>query len=311
MKHMKPKTNESQYLHCYGLTSAPFRLSPDPEFFFPSKPHIAAREVLRYAITNDEGFMVLAGPAGTGKTLLLRVLLQEIGKGKISVVLTNPVLSPAGLLHQILLELGFKIDAAIGEANLLAAFQKVLLTLAAKEKDILVIVDEAQNIPLETLEYLRMLSNIETNQRKLLQILLTGQPELGELLQDPRLAQLSQRIAVYENLRPFSAGESMEYVNYRLAKAGRGDLVLTFFARKTLYRLTGGVPRLINRLMDRTLLVACSDYKGRLTRKHILGASRTLPGAATSGSFFRWLFPGGGLLLAALAVLFLKFYSTN
>ena len=308
---MEQKKNESQYLNCYGLTSAPFRLSPDPEFFFPSKPHIAAREVLKYAIANDEGFMVLAGPAGTGKTLLLRVLLQEIGKGKISAVLTNPVLSPAGLLHQILLELGFKIDAAIGEANLLAAFQKVLLKLAAKDKDILVIVDEAQNIPLETLEYLRMLSNIETNQRKLLQILLTGQPELGDLLQDPRLAQLSQRIAVYECLRPFSAAETMEYVNYRLAKAGRADLDLTFFAKKTLYRLTGGVPRLINRLMDRTLLVACSDYNGKLTRKHLLGASKTLPGTPASGSFLIWLILGGGLLLVMLGFLFFKFYSTN
>lgn len=308
---MKQKKNELRYLNCYGLTSAPFRLSPDPEFFFPSKPHIAAREVLKYAIANDEGFMVLVGPAGTGKTLLLRVLLQEIGKEKLSVVLTNPVLSPAGLLHQILLELGFKVDAAIGEANLLAAFQKVLLKLAAKDKDILVIVDEAQNIPLETLEYLRMLSNIETNRRKLLQILLTGQPELGDLLEDPRLAQLSQRIAVYEHLRTFSAAETMEYVNYRLAKAGRGDLVLGFLAKKTLYRLTGGVPRLVNRLMDRTLLVACSDYKGELTRKHILGAAKTLPGTVASKAFSVWFFLGGGLLLVLLCVLFFKFYSTS
>ncbi len=308
---MKQKKYESKYLNCYGLTSAPFRLSPDPEFFFPSRPHVAAREVLKYAIANDEGFMVLAGPAGTGKTLLLRVLLQEIGTEKISVVLTNPVLSPAGLLHQMLLELGFKIDAAIGEANLLATFQEFLLNLAAKDKDILVIVDEAQNIPLETLEYLRMLSNIETNQRKLLQILLTGQPELVDLLEDPRLAQLSQRIAVYERLRPFSAVETMEYVNYRLAKAGRGDLVLGFLAKKTLYRLTGGVPRLVNRLMDRTLLVACSDYRGKLTRKHILGAAKTLPGTTASRAFLIWFVLGSGLLLVLLCVLFLKFYSTS
>lgn len=300
--------NESQYLNCYGLTSAPFRLSPDPEFFFPSKPHIAAREVLKYAIANDEGFMVLSGPAGTGKTLLLRVLLQEAGKTKISAVLTNPVLSPAGLLHQILLELRIKLDASIGEENLLAAFQKVLLLLAAKNKDILVIVDEAQNIPLKTLEYLRMLSNIETNQRKLLQILLVGQPELEDLLKDPRLAQLSQRIAVYESLRPLSAIETIEYVNYRLAKAGRGDLVLTFFAKKTLYRLTGGVPRLVNRLMDRTLLVACSDYKGKLTRKHITGASKTLPADARLKSWWIPKYLGYGVVILVFFVLLFKFY---
>ncbi len=277
--------NESQYLTCYGLTTAPFRLSPDPEFFFPSKPHISAREVLKYAVQNDEGFMVLTGPAGTGKTLLLRLLLQEIGKEKISVVLTNPVLNPAGLLHQILLELGFELDAAIGEANLLAAFQKVLLELASENKDILVIVDEAQNIPLETLEYLRMLSNIETNQKKLLQILLSGQPELEQLLEDPRLAQLTQRIAIYESLRPFSASETIEYIKYRLAKAGRSDLTLNAPARRTLHRLTGGVPRLVNRLMDRTLLIACSNYKGKITGKHIKAAAGTLPGNARTSSF--------------------------
>jgi general secretion pathway protein A len=277
--------NDSQYLNCYGLTTAPFRLSPDPEFFFPSRPHISAREVLKYAVQNDEGFMVLTGPAGTGKTLLLRLLLQETGKEKTTVVLTNPVLSPAGLLHQILLELGFEMDAAIGEANLLAAFQKVLLELANKNKDILVIVDEAQNIPLETLEYLRMLSNIETNQKKLLQILLSGQPELEQLLEDPRLAQLTQRIAIYERLRPFSVTEAFEYIKYRLAKAGRGDLTLTRSARRTLHRLTGGVPRLINRLMDRALLMACGNNKGQITQKHIKAAAKTLPGNAKVRSF--------------------------
>ncbi|MEE4242095.1 MAG: AAA family ATPase [Desulfopila sp.] len=297
---MPPSNNESLYLNCYGLTSAPFRLSPDPEFFFPSKPHIAARKVLKYAIQNDEGFMILSGPAGTGKTLLLRVLLQETGKGKITTVLTNPVLSPSGLLHQILLELGLKVDASIGEENLLATFQKVLLKIASLNKDILVIVDEAQNIPLKTLEYLRMLSNIETNQRKLLQILLTGQPELEDLLKDPRLAQLSQRIAVHETLRPFSATETLEYVNYRLAKAGRGDLGLSFFAKKALFRLTGGIPRLVNRLMDRTLLIACTDYKGKLTRRHIYAAAKTLPGDTNLKLF--GLLPSLGYVFVAILV---------
>lgn len=305
---MIQQKNESQYLNCYGLTTAPFRLSPDPEFFFPSKPHISARAVLKYAIQNDEGFMVLSGPAGTGKTLLLRLLLQEAGKEKISAVLTNPVLSPAGLLHQILLELGLKVDASIGEANLLAAFQKFLLELAAKNKDVLVIVDEAQNIPLETLEYLRMLSNIETNQRKLLQILLTGQPELDNLLEDPRLAQLSQRISVHESLRPFSASETIEYVNYRLAKAGRGDLALTYWAKKTLYSMTDGIPRLVNRLMDRTLLIACSDYKGKLTRKHIVAASKTLPRDSKSKSFRFVPSLGYAFVLLLVFALFYKFY---
>ncbi len=274
---MKQSNNESNYLQCYGLTSAPFRLSPDPEFFFPSNTHISAREVLKYAIQNDEGFMVLSGQAGTGKTLLLRLLLSEIGTDKHSVLIINPVLPPTGLLHQILLELGCKVDAAIEEAGLMAAFQKILLGLAAENKDLLIIIDEAQNMPLETLEYLRMFSNIETDRKKLLQILLTGQPELDNLLEDARLAQLSQRIVVHERLRPLTAQETNEYVNYRLAKAGRGNIGLTWFAKRAIYRLTDGIPRLVNRLMDRTLLVACSDQGKLISRQHVIRAEGTLP----------------------------------
>lgn len=280
---MAQLNKESDYLSCYGLSCVPFGLSPDLKFFFPSAAHLSAREVLKYAIRSGAGFMVLTGQAGTGKTLLIRVLLDELGDDKKSVVLTNPVLSPAGLLHQILLDLGFKVDANRGEANLLAIFQKVLLRFGEKNREILIIVDEAQNMPLETLEYLRMLSNIETSEKKLLQILLTGQPELEKLINDPRLAQLQQRISVHESLRPFSAAETMLYVTFRLAKSGRGDLVFSRSARRLLHKLTVGVPRLINRLMDRVLLMACSDYKGQITGKHIKDAAATLPGHAKSG----------------------------
>jgi general secretion pathway protein A len=284
---MTQSNNESNYLQCYGLSSAPFRLSPDPEFFFPSNTHIAAKEVLKYAIKNNEGFMVLSGRAGSGKTLLLRLLLNEMDEDKHSVLIINPVLTPAALLHQILLELDFTLDTATDETALMAAFQKILLSLAAKNKDLLIIIDEAQNMPLATLEYLRMLSNIETNRKKLLQILLTGQPELDILLEDEKLAQLSQRIVVHEKLRPLSANETVEYVNYRLAKAGRGDIGLTWFAKRALYNLTDGIPRLVNRLMDRTLLMACSDYDKKLSRKHILCAEATLPKGYKKKKLFR------------------------
>ncbi len=297
---------QSSYLDRFGLTNAPFKLAPDPRFFFPAKPHLAAREVLRFGIQNDEGFMVLSGPAGTGKTLLLRVLLAEIGKNKITVLLTNPVVTPAGLLHQILQEIGIKMDAKVGQENLLATFQKVILRLASMKKSLLIVIDEAQNIPMQTLEYLRMLSNIETNQQKLLQILLTGQPELTHLLQDKRLAQLSQRITVSETLRPLSVQETVKYVNYRLTKAGRGDLVLTASARRTLHRSTGGIPRLINRLMDRTLLVACSDYKGKITKKHVMRAAKTLPEYSPKKPVIKLL--SYGLTLACLVLVCFAIY---
>jgi general secretion pathway protein A len=280
---MGQANKESDYLSCYGLSCLPFGLSPDLKFFFPSRVHLSAREVLKYAVQNGDGFMVLTGQAGTGKTLLIRALLAELGSEKKTVVLTNPVLAPAGLLHQILLDLGLKVDANTGEANLLAIFQKILLRFGENNKEILIIVDEAQNMPLKTLEYLRMLSNIETGEKKLLQILLTGQPELEKLVNDPRLAQLRQRISVHECLRPFSLAETMQYVNYRLTKSGRGDVVFNRSARRVLHKLTGGVPRLINRLMDRTLLTACGNYEGQITGKHLKNAASTLPGHPTSG----------------------------
>ncbi len=296
---MAQVNKKSDYLHCYGLDCVPFGLSPDLKFFFPSSVHLSAREVLKYAVQNGDGFMVLTGRAGTGKTLLIRVLLAELGNHKQSVVLTNPVLAPAGLLHQILLDLGFKVDANTGEANLLAMFQELLLDFGKKNKELLIIIDEAQNMPMETLEYLRMLSNIETSQKKLLQILLTGQPELEKLLDDARLAQLRQRISVHECLRPFSPAETMQYVNYRLTKSGRGDVVFSRSARRLLHKLTSGVPRLVNRLMDRTLLMASNDYRGRITGKYIARAAATLPGHTNSG-FLNFISPTWSVIVIVI-----------
>ncbi len=299
------KDRESGYLSCYGLSCVPFGLSPDLKFFFPSAVHLSAREVLKYAIRNGDGFMVLTGQAGTGKTLLIRALLKELGNDKKSVVLTNPVLAPAGLLHQIILDLGFKVDANTGEANLLAIFQKILLKVGEKNKEILIIVDEAQNMPLETLEYLRMLSNIETSEKKLLQILLTGQPELEKIINATCLAQLRQRISVHEYLRPLSVAETMQYVNYRLTKSGRGDVAFSRSARRILHKITAGVPRLINRLMDRTLLMACGNYEGEITGKHLKKAAATLPGHTKTG--FLNFIPSARFFMSASAFLVLFF----
>ncbi len=299
------RDKRADYLSVYGLSCVPFGLSPDLNFFFPSAVHLSVREVLTYAVKNGDGFMVLTGQAGTGKTLLIRALLKELGNDKKSVVLTNPVLAPAGLLHQIILDLGFRVDANTGEANLLAIFQKILLKVGEKKKEILIIVDEAQNMPLETLEYLRMLSNIETSEKKLLQILLTGQPELEKIIHDPRLAQLRQRISVHEYLRPFSVAETMQYVNYRLTKSGRGDVLFSPSARRILHKLTAGVPRLINRLMDRTLLMACGNYEGMITGKHLKKAAATLPGHAKPG--FSNFMPSARFFIPASAFLILIF----
>ncbi len=266
-----------QYLSRYSLERAPFGLLPDPDFFFPAPPHLSARETLKYTIESGEGFMVLIGEAGTGKTLLVRVLLREINKNKVPAILISPMVTPTELLRLILVELGEEGCQADDMATLLARFQRTLLDLAGKGKELLIIVDEAQNLPVDSLEQLRMLSNIETNNRKLLQILLVGQPGLKEKLQDPALGQLSQRVVVTENLRPFDLKESVEYINFRLARAGQGGLDMSRGAGKLLYKDSMGIPRLINRLMDRTLLFGCADISDGLTITHVRRAMATLP----------------------------------
>ncbi|HID98148.1 MAG TPA: AAA family ATPase [Thermodesulfobacteriaceae bacterium] len=276
--------NYRDYIKLLGLKEAPFRLSPDPSYFFSSNTHLSALEVLKFAIERGEGFMVLMGRAGTGKTLLIRMLLKELGPEKIAVAVVTPSVSPSGLLTLLLEELGCSSDESEQEqAVLLKRFQKKLLELAEDGRDVVIILDEAQNVPRETLEQLRMLSNLETNRRKLLQILLAGQMELKDLLDSPGLGQLTQRIVVMEKLRPFSREETREYVNFRLARAGRPDLKLTSRALDAIFRSTSGIPRLINRIMDRTLLMTAAAGRQCFGARDVEAAIDTLP-APFSGS---------------------------
>jgi general secretion pathway protein A len=294
---MKNNVQLPQYLGCFGFVRAPFRLSPDPEFFFPSEGHYSARAVLDYTIRGGEGFMALIGEAGTGKTLLLRMLLQKLGEAKIAALILCPSLSPAGLMQLLLNELGVKAPESAETAQLYTLFEQKLLELANAGHELLIVVDEAQNLPIETMEQLRMLSNIELSSRKLLQILLVGQPALEGVLRDPKLGQLTQRIVVYEHLEPFTLEESLEYVRHRLLKAGRDDLVLSKAAGRSLFEETHGIPRLINRLMDRALLFAGAEQADRVELCHIRQAGETLPGekllqpsitySRIIGSFFR------------------------
>jgi general secretion pathway protein A len=309
---MKNNRQLPQYLDCFGFVRAPFRLSPDPEFFFPSEGHYSARSVLDYTIQGGEGFMALIGEAGTGKTLLLRMLLKNLGEEKIAALILCPSLSPAGLMQLLLSEIGVSAPKSAEAAQLYTLFEQKLLELAHAGHELLIVVDEAQNLPIETMEQLRMLSNIELSSRKLLQILLVGQPALEMLLRDPKLGQLTQRIVVYEHLEPFTLEESLEYVRHRLVKAGREDFGLSKTAGRALFDGTHGIPRLINRLMDRALLFAGADQADRIEISHIRQAGETLPGdilqrpsnayRRIQGSFFRtWK----ALVMAAVMSIFI------
>ncbi len=286
------ETVHDDYLGCFGFRDAPFRLSPDPAFFYPAQPHIAAKEALKYGIGRGEGFMVLTGPPGTGKTLLLKLLLREIETQKVPVLVLTPAVDPPGLLRLILDDMGCDAD---GEdlGTLLRRFQTRLLELAGQGRELLIVVDEAQDLPVETLEQLRLLSNVETSSRKLLQIVLMGQPELEGLLEDPRLRQLSQRVVVQERLRPLTRAETEEYIAFRLARAGRADLKPSKRAVGRIQRTTSGIPRLINRLMDRSLLMAAASGSHKIGTEHIARAKETLPEPCQGGflAFKRRMLP--------------------
>ncbi|BCO08478.1 hypothetical protein GF1_08540 [Desulfolithobacter dissulfuricans] len=298
------------YLDFFGFDEPPFRLSPDPDFFFHTRPHLAAKEVLEYGIRRGDGFMVLMGTAGTGKSLLLRILIQNLPPGKKTAIIVTPALDPQSLLRMVLDEL--EVVVADGKQDLgvlVKEFEKALLLLAEQGCELLIIIDEAQNLPLETLEQLRLLSNIETSSRKLVQILLAGQPELKELLGSPRLFQLSQRISITEELRPLTRKETGQYITFRLSRAGRTDITLGRSALGRIHARTSGIPRLINRIMDRALLIAASEGSHTITGRHITRADKTLPDFTRDRTRVRLPLPGPALFtIAALILLILGLY---
>ena len=243
------------YAEYYGFARAPFDMSPDPSFLYLGEAHREGLATLVYAVNSGKGFVMLTGEVGTGKTTLLHALLQQLDSTTNSAFIFNPRLDPMGFFRVLFEELDIGPPCETKAEYLLALNHYLIRKLAANER-VLLIVDEAQNLSTEMLEEIRLLSNLETPTSKLIQIMLVGQPELKDLVDQPELRQLRQRIALRHHLRPFNEGEVVEYVNERLAKAGytgRG-----IFKKKTLrelYRITGGTPRLINNICDGTLLL--------------------------------------------------------
>ena len=251
----------------FGLDEPPFRLTPDPRYLFLSRRHREALGHLAFGIRDGAGFVAITGEIGAGKTTLLRSILREADPGTQYAYVMNPVLTGVELLEEINHELGIREKG--GRRELLGALNEYLLAQKAADQKVVIVVDEAQALDGGILEQLRMLSNFETETSKLLQIVLVGQPELRELLARPELVQLNQRITVRFHLTALDRAETAEYVRHRLAVASGGPVreIFTAGALKRIYQHARGLPRLINQLCHRALLVAFAADRSRVTRR--------------------------------------------
>lgn len=238
------------YLDFYGLKEKPFNLTPDSHFLFLSEKHKEAIAHIRYGIEEKKGFVLITGEIGAGKTTLCRAILKRMDKSyKISLVL-NPLFSPAGLLKAIIIDLGINTKARTRQDMI-----DVLNRFLIEERDVVIVIDEAQNLSNIAFEQIRLLGNLETEKEKLLQIVLVGQPELNNILEVPHLKQLNQRIAVRFHLQPLNREETKEYIYHRLRIAGdNGRIEWREDALEEIYNYTGGVPRVINTICDYSLV---------------------------------------------------------
>jgi len=262
----------------YGFREAPFHITPDPRFLFFSDQHREAFHHILFGIRERKGFIQVTGEVGAGKTTVCRAVLEELGPTVRTALILNPLLTSTQLLRTILVELGLKprkLDRATYQ-DMLNAF---LLEEAAKGNDVVLFIDEAQDLEPELLEQVRLLSNLETDQRKLLQIVLIGQPELRDMLNDPRLRQLRQRITVRYHLRPLSRPDTERYIAHRLHVAGsNGRPSFTPWAIRTVHRYARGIPRLVNAVCDKALLFGYVNGIDHLTAHSVRRAIRELEG---------------------------------
>jgi MSHA biogenesis protein MshM len=272
------------YLEHFGLNELPFGITPDTAYTFIAASHQEALNTLLVALAGGEGFIKITGEVGTGKSLLCRRLLQTLPPGSVSAYLPNPYLAPRTLLLALGEELGLDLDPAADDYHLLQGINRKLLEYAAAERQVVVCIDEAQAMPRETLEALRLLSNLETEKRKLLQIVLFGQPELDERLADPAVRQLRQRIAFHYRLQGLGRGEIGNYLAHRLRVAGyRGEGLFASAANRALYRASRGTPRLVNILANKALLAVFGEGRQTVKTRHVRLAARDTEGAHDPG----------------------------
>jgi general secretion pathway protein A len=291
------------YTSFFGLSEKPFAITPDPRYLYLSERHAEALAHLLYGINESGGFIQLTGEVGTGKTTVVRTLLSRVPHHADVAVILNPRVTPVEFLLTICEELGLNLGEADRSSvkQMVDALNRRLLEAHAEGRRVIVLVDEAQNLSIDVLEQVRLLTNLETPTQKLLQIILIGQPELRELLDRTDLRQLAQRITGRYHLKPLSSEETKGYVRHRLRVAGAAEEIFTPAALAEVHRLSMGIPRVINVVCDRALLGAYTEETRKITAGLVRRAAGEVYGRRFIPQWLGWL--AGSLGAVALAAI--------
>lgn len=296
------------YHEHFGLREAPFTITPDTNFFFAHSSHREALNTLLVAVRSGEGFMKVVGEVGTGKTMLCRKFLSALEKEQcLSAYIPNPYVGPSTLLLGVADELGVDYPERVNQHQLLKLLTRFLVGSGAEHKRVVLCLDEAQAMPLETLEALRLLTNLETERRKLLQVVLFGQPELDVKLNDRAIRQLKQRITFSCRLQPLSLADVDFYIAHRLTIAGyRGPRVFSSEAVKRVFRASAGVPRLINILAHKAMMAAFGEGARHVGDRHARVAVADTESVGSAKRFghrlLRYLGLAAGIALISLSI---------
>ena len=280
----------------FGLQELPFGLTPDTSFTYTCASHQEALNTLLVAVKNGEGFIKITGEVGTGKTLLCRAFLQMLGDSCVSAYIPNPYLEPRTLLLALAEELRVSLKHTADQHHLIKGLTQALLEFAGAGKAVVLCLDEAQAMPLESLEALRLLTNLETEKRKLLQVVLFGQPELDEKLAQASVRQLRQRITFQYRLGALGRHELEYYLAHRLRVAGyRGQRLFAPAAVRALHRASGGIPRLVNIIAHKAMLLAYGQGMQEVSAQQVGSAASDTPAARPR----RWWWVGIAMVMAS------------
>ena len=253
------------YEKFYGFRERPFEITPDPKFVYLSEVHQEALAYLEYAVREGKGFSVITGEAGTGKTTLVHMLLSRLDGNVRTSYIFNPILDRADFLNYVCDDLGIESGGMKSRGQSLTALHNFLLDCFTRNEKVFLIIDEAQSMERGLLQEVRLLTNLETSKNKLLHVILLGQPELNDTLEEPRFRPLKQRITVRYHLRHLNLKETKEYILYRLKRSGSRDIaIFDSGSIQEIYRYSKGIPRLINILCDNALLTGFAQEKNRI-----------------------------------------------